>query len=103
MRVVNSIDSPLLGTCPDFGNFPKKVDPYNGLRVLAPKAFNVQAKSWAFDHAGNERSIDYPQCFKILKQCGYDDTVSIEYEGGGDEMTNCIKTRELINRVCGAC
>jgi len=107
LRVIDRVDSPWLGTCPDFGNFPANIDRYAGLRALAPRAFNVQAKAWRFDlqakawrfdHEGQERTIDYARCLEILRQCGYEGAIAVEYEGPGDELANCAKARSLIQK-----
>jgi sugar phosphate isomerase/epimerase len=85
-----------LGTCPDFGNFPSSVDRYQGLRLLAPKALHAQAKSWRFRRDGEERSIDYRRALGILHEAGYDGPIAIEYEGPGNDLEGCLRTRALI-------
>jgi sugar phosphate isomerase/epimerase len=96
ITIVEAVKSPWLGTCPDFGNFPRDVDPYDGLRILAPRALHVQAKSARFDANGEETSIDYRRALRILRDSSYDGTLAIEYEGGGRDLEGCIRTRELI-------
>lgn len=96
LQIVNQFSSPFLGTCPDFDNFPKEVDPYEGLRVLAAKALHVHAKGIRFDANGEEQDIDYRRCLHILKECGYDDTITVEYEGTGDAVKGCLQLRDLI-------
>ena len=100
-RIVDELDSPLLGTCPDFGNFPRDVDPYDGLRLLAPRARVVHAKSVDFDDDGEERTIDYRRCLAILGESGFDGPWTVEYLGGGDEVEGCRRTRELLFRHLG--
>ncbi len=96
LRIVAGVSEPNIGTCPDFGNFPSLTDRYQGLAMLAPLALHVQAKCWSFGKGGEERTIDFGRCLEILGKSGYDRTVAVEYEGGGDEMEACIKARELI-------
>ena len=96
VRIVEEIDSPWVGTCPDFGNFPRDVNPYEGLKVLASKALHVHAKSFDFDENGEERDVDYKQCLQILRERGYDGSFTIEYEGMGDDLAGCLQTRKLI-------
>jgi sugar phosphate isomerase/epimerase len=98
VAVLDAVNSPWLGTCPDFGNFPRGVDPYEGLRILAPKALHVQAKSARFRENGEEARIDYKRALGILRDCGYDGTLTIEYEGGGRDLEGCMRTRDLIRK-----
>ncbi len=96
LRVVEHFDSPWLGTCPDFDNFPNEVDRYEALRRLAPRAQLVHAKSRTFNGRGEERHIDYRRCLRILRESGYAGTVTVEYDGPGDALAGCVRTRELI-------
>lgn len=96
MRVIDAINSPRVGTCLDFGNFPTRIDRYKALLELAPKALHVQAKCWHFDANGEESKIDYRRCMKVLRNMGYSGPVAIEYEGSGNEIDACIKARDLI-------
>jgi len=98
LRVLDAINSPWLGTCPDFGNFPRDVDVYEGLALLAPKALHAQAKSTSFHAGGEEKSIDYKRALRIFRESGYDDTFTVEYQGLGDDLNGCLRTRELIIR-----
>ncbi|UCG12389.1 MAG: sugar phosphate isomerase/epimerase [Deltaproteobacteria bacterium] len=98
IEVIDKISSPWLGTCPDFGNFPRDVDPCEGLKLLAPYALHVHAKSARFNEDGDEIDIDYERCLEILRQNDYGQTFTVEYEGGGNDLQGCLKTRELIIR-----
>lgn len=102
MTVVDALDSPWLGTCPDFGNFPHDVDRYAGLAALAPRAVHLQAKSTRFTAAGEEQDIDYRRCLEIFNRAGYRGPIAIEYEGGGDDLAGCLRTRDLIRRYATA-
>ncbi|MDJ0955636.1 MAG: sugar phosphate isomerase/epimerase family protein [Arenicellales bacterium] len=95
-RVIDIVDSPNVGTCPDFGNFPTKTDRYTALAKLVPRALHVQAKCWHFGADGEESTIDYGRCIQTLRKGGYDRTIAIEYEGSGDEISACKKARDLI-------
>lgn len=98
VRVIEAVDSPWLGTCPDFGNFPRGVDPYAGLKILASKALHVQAKSAHFRPDGEETSIDYQRALRIVRDSGYDGSIAVEYEGGGHDLEGCLRTRDLIKK-----
>ncbi len=95
---MREVRSNYLGTCPDFGNFPRGVDRYDALRLLAPSALVVHAKSAYFMANGEERNIDYGRCLRILREAGYDGVFSIEYVGRGDELGGCALTRQLLQR-----
>jgi sugar phosphate isomerase/epimerase len=101
LQVIDALRSPWLGTCPDFGNFPSSIDRYQGLRLLAPKALHAQAKSWRFCRDGEERSIDYQRALGILREAGYSGPIAVEYEGAGDDLEGCLRTRALILRHWG--
>lgn len=96
LAVLAGVASDLLGTCPDFGNFPRDVDRYEALRQLAPHATLVHAKSARFDPSGQEREIDYPRCLAILRGSGFSGPFTVEFVGAGDELEGCARTRELL-------
>lgn len=74
------------GTLPDFGNFRvsdrEVYDRYRGTAELMPFARGVSAKSYDFDDAGDETTIDYRRMMKIVLDAGYSGHVGVEYEGG---------------------
>jgi len=98
METVEAVNSPLLGTCVDFGNFPRGIDPYRGIEILLTRAVHVQAKGLDFDRAGNERHLDIGHCVGLVRASGYDGPVGIEYEGAGDPLSGCLRLRELVLR-----
>jgi sugar phosphate isomerase/epimerase len=98
VQIVDGVGHSTLGVCLDFGNFPANVDRYKGIEILAKHAFHVQAKCWRFDEQGEETSIDFQRIEKILQQQGYDRIISIEYEGGKQELDACRMARELIQK-----
>jgi sugar phosphate isomerase/epimerase len=96
MEIIGKINSPHLGTCPDFGNFPKDVDPYRGLEMLAPKAIIVHAKCYGFDSSREDKKIDFERCLNIFHKTDYNGPVTVEYGGEGNDLMNCQIARELI-------
>jgi hypothetical protein len=78
MQLVNS---PQLGTLPDFGNFPPETDRYDAVTQLMRYAKAVSAKCYDFGADGNETKIDFARMLGIVKQAGYRGYVGIEYEG----------------------
>jgi sugar phosphate isomerase/epimerase len=100
--VMKEVNSKHCGVLADFGNFCvnrtkpetndiagymktrclEEYDKYKGIAELMPYAKGVHAKSHIFDAAGNDVETDFNKMFKIIKQSGFKDWVSIEYEGG---------------------
>jgi sugar phosphate isomerase/epimerase len=98
LDIIAKVGSPYLGTCPDFDNFPADIEPYAGLAQLMQKAGHVHAKSRTFNQIGEEEGLDYKRIMEIFRACNYQDTITIEYEGGGDTLEGFLITRNLIKR-----
>jgi sugar phosphate isomerase/epimerase len=102
--VMKKVDLPNCGTLPDFGNFNvaegKQYDRYTGTAELMPFAKAVSAKSFDFDAAGNETTIDYRRMLKIVKDAGFRSYVGIEYEGDRlPEAEGVRATKTLLARL----
>ena len=98
VRIVEEVGSPNLGTCPDLGNFPRGIEPLASLEMLAPRAVILHAKSYGFRPDGEEKTIDYPRCLGIYRRSGFDGPITVEFEGMGDDLDGCLRTRELVLR-----
>jgi sugar phosphate isomerase/epimerase len=102
-------DHPSVGTLPDFGNFrisPRGEEPvvsydrYRGVEELMRAARAVSAKSYDFDEAGLETTIDYPRMLRIVADAGYRGHIGVEYEGRRlPEFEGIRATRDLILRI----
>ena len=88
-----------MGTCPDFDNFPKDVDPFKGLEMMAPKAVIVHAKCYGFDNNWKDKRVDFNRCLKIFHKTEYNGPVTVEYEGENDDLKNCKIARQLILNI----
>ena len=102
--LMRKIARPNAGTLPDFGNFKltptEQYDRYKGIAEMAPFARDVSAKSYDFDAAGNETTIDYDRVFTVLDAAGYCGWVGIEYEGKRlSERDGILATKRLIERL----
>ena len=103
-EVMTTVDHPMCGTLPDFGNFNMGAemgwyDIYQGIEELMPFAKAVSAKSHNFDEAGNERDKDYMRIMRIVLDAGYRGYVGIEYEGGEiPEFDGIMATKLLLER-----
>jgi sugar phosphate isomerase/epimerase len=102
--VMKKANHPRVGTLPDFGNFNlgdgKQYDRYKGVEELMPFAKAVSAKSFDFDAAGNETTIDYERMLKIVLAAGYHSWLGIEFEGERlSEKDGILRTKELLVRL----
>jgi len=102
--VMKKVNLSNCGTLPDFGNFDlgegKLYDKYKGTAELMPFAKAVSAKSFDFDAAGNETTIDYRRIMKIVKDAGFRSYVGIEYEGDRLPETEGVRaTKTLLEKV----
>ena len=105
-EVIAGVGLPNCGTLPDFGNFfisrqpPEEYDRYRGVAELMPSAKGVSAKSYGFDAAGNETTIDFERMLRIVLDAGYRGYVGVEWEGmtPGD-VEGISLTRALLERV----
>lgn len=119
-QIIEEIDSPMLGTLPDFGNFPDSQKPkgleklqeiaggieadevrYWGLEIMAPYALSVHAKMYTFDADGEEPSIDIGRCVRIMRDAGYAGYWGIEYEGKDDDHEGVLKSKALLEKHLG--
>jgi L-ribulose-5-phosphate 3-epimerase len=100
LEVIKETNNPLLGTLPDFGNFPEGINIYESVRKMMPFAKGVSAKSYNFDEYGNETKIDYDRMMGIVISSGYHGYVGIEYEGENpNEYEGIRKTKALLERI----
>lgn len=103
-KVIKKVGLPRCGTLPDFGNFrlsaTESYDKYKGVTELMPFAKAVSAKSYDFDDAGNETTIDYRKMMKIVLAAGYHGYCGIEYEGKRlGEEEGIVATKKLLEKI----
>jgi sugar phosphate isomerase/epimerase len=99
-RLRKAVNLPNFGTLPDFGNFDRGMDRYEGIRKLMPFAKGVSAKTHDFDATGNETEIDYDRMMKIvLDEARFNGYIDIEYEGSRlSEYEGIWATKRLLER-----
>lgn len=112
--ILKEVNSPNLGTLPDFGNWclnaewgstqngncDQNYGPVRGVTEFLPYAGGVSAKSYDFDDAGNETVLDYPALLKRVKESGYNGRIGIEFEGERLSEPEGIKaTKALLERT----
>jgi L-ribulose-5-phosphate 3-epimerase len=68
---------------------------------LMPFAKAVSAKSHDFAEDGSEKSTDYLNMMRIVRESGYTGWVGVEYEGSRlSPREGSIATKRLIEKVC---
>jgi L-ribulose-5-phosphate 3-epimerase len=79
LRIVDAIESPWLQATLGTGNFLE--DPYDRLKLMAPRAVFVQAKTYYGGGIWYALELDYPRVAAMLRQHNYRGYVSLEFEG----------------------
>jgi len=93
--LIAGVPTPLFGSCVDLGSLPAdRRDIY--LQHLAPLAKYVHARAAAFNLDGEELHTDYKRALAYLTEYGYDDVISILYEGTNDQYHGVLNTKTLI-------
>jgi len=96
LDIISHFQSSFLGTCPDLGNFTIHQDRYIEIKKLLPFAKEIHAKTYRFNHQGEEKTIDYKKCIKLIKSSSFQGPLVVEYEGRGNKIDNSLQTRDLI-------
>ena len=112
MAAIKAVNMENCGTLPDFGNWCVRrkdanenwgdcaevyPDKYEGTKMMMSAAMAVSAKSYDFDEAGNETTIDYVKMLQIVKDAEYTGFIGVEYEGERLNERDGIKaTRDLL-------
>lgn len=97
IRIQDTVNSPWLGLLMDTGNFLE--DPYDKLKMVAPRASFVQAKTYYGGGEWYSLDLDYDRIVKILKDVNYHGYISIEFEGKEDPKTGVRKSVELLRKA----
>ncbi len=97
VEIVKATSSPSIGVCLDLGNF-RVGEAEQGIRLLAPYAIHVHAKTRSFGADGEETQINYRAAMQTLRATNYDSVLSIEFEGEGSPADGIRKTKALIEK-----
>lgn len=95
LKVIKGSDPKWVGACLDFGNWPSETRNSESAK-LAAFSYHVHAKTHDFNEQGEDVNKDYKTLLQMMKDCNYKYAVSIEYEGGDDQVVGVTKTRDLI-------
>ncbi|MBV9866188.1 MAG: TIM barrel protein [Abitibacteriaceae bacterium] len=100
VRILDSVEG--LGLLFDTNNWADGMQE-KGWQMCAKYARATHVKTFQFDAAGNEPSVDIPKAMHYLLDAGYNGAWGIEScPTDGDEYTGARKTIELIHRVLNA-
>jgi sugar phosphate isomerase/epimerase len=97
IRIQDTVNSPWLGLLMDTGNFLE--DPYDKLKMIAPRASFVQAKTYYGGGEWYSLDLDYDRIVKILKDVNYHGYISIEFEGKEEAKSGVRKSVELLRKA----
>ena len=99
LKIVNAIDSPWLRVTMDTGNFFERGD--EQLKMLAPEAVFVQAKTYFGGGVYYDLDLDYDQIAKICQAAEYKGYISLEFEGKEDPWTAVPKSLAMLRASFG--
>ena len=105
--VIREVDKPNCAILADFTHWSVQrnpevnvIDPYEGMKILAPLTRSVSAHAYNFDGNGNETKWNYHKFMQILTQAGFDGYVAIEYFGKKlNRKDGTRQARLLLERV----
>ncbi|HYG35842.1 MAG TPA: sugar phosphate isomerase/epimerase family protein [Clostridia bacterium] len=100
LRIINAISSPWLGGLMDTGNFLE--DPYDKLKLIAPKTVYVQAKTYLGGGEWYTLDLDYKRIARILSDVGYTGYCSLEFEGKENPDIAVPKSIAMLRKTIGA-
>jgi len=100
LRLIHAVPSPWLGALMDTGNFME--DPYDKLKLIAPKTVYAQAKTYYGGGEWYTLDLDYQRIARILTDAGYSGYCSLEFEGKENADTAVPRSIELLRRTVGA-
>ena len=99
LRLINAVPSPWLGALMDTGNFME--DPYDKLKLIAPKTVYVQAKTYYCGGEWYTLDLDYERIAKILADAGYTGFVSLEFEGKENPDAGVPRSLTVLHKAFG--
>ena len=98
ISLIKMIDHPLIGTLPDWGNFPDDIDKYEAVKALMPYAKAVSAKCKDFGPGDTHKDYDLDRMVKITLESGYHGFIGIEYEGKGPSDEGIKAAKRVLMR-----
>jgi L-ribulose-5-phosphate 3-epimerase len=100
LRIVNAFNSPFIGAMMDTGNFLE--DPYDKLKLIAPKTVYVQAKTYFGGGEWYTLDLDYKRIAGILADVNYSGYVAVEFEGKAPADESVARSVAMLRDAFGA-
>ncbi|MGE7776400.1 sugar phosphate isomerase/epimerase family protein [Chitinophaga sp. NPDC101104] len=97
LRIRKAIDSPWMGLLLDTGNFLE--NPYDKLKMVAPYADFVQAKTYYGGGEWYTLDLDYQRIVRIFREANYKGYISIEFEGKEAAETGVRKSVDMLRKA----
>ena len=97
LRILDAIKSPWLGGLMDTGNFLE--DPYEKLKMIAPKTVFVQAKTYYGGGEWYALDLDYAKVAKILADVNYNGYIALEFEGKENPDVAVPKSLDVLRKA----
>jgi L-ribulose-5-phosphate 3-epimerase len=97
LRILDAIKSPWLGGLMDTGNFLE--DPYEKLKMIAPKTVFVQAKTYFGGGEWYALDLDYAKIAKILADVNYNGYIALEFEGKENPDVAVPKSLDVLRKA----
>jgi L-ribulose-5-phosphate 3-epimerase len=97
LRILDAIKSPWLGGLMDTGNFLE--DPYEKLKMIAPKTVFVQAKTYYGGGEWYSLDLDYARIAKILADVNYNGYIALEFEGKENPDVAVPKSLDVLRKA----
>ena len=96
LRVLGEVGSPYLVPLLDTGNF---TDGWQSIQRVVGIVEHVHAKFWQVARDGSDEKVDYSKVFPALRQAGYDEWISFEYETPEPEETGIPRSLAYLKRM----
>lgn len=111
LRILREVNNPYFSHILDTGQYAgspgssgqkeashPKYDFYKSIEQTAPYATYVRTKFYRVD-SGVEEWLDYPKIFRILRNVGYNGSLSIVYEGESEALPAIEKAAKYLRRM----
>ena len=98
MEVVESVGSPYLGTCPDFGNWPKNISAYDGVTTMSGKAILAHIKTINPRGNASKQFNSIKRNVEILLNQSFSGPFTLEHEGIAYPWHCIMETAKLLRQ-----
>ncbi len=96
--IIREINHPFVKGCLNTAGVSASDFKYRELMSLVPFAYVVRLKTFDFDEAGNETTIDMGKCIQSIMEANFQGSLVIEYAGEKDEYEGVDKSVALLKQ-----